>query len=100
MLQLVIHQPSPAARLTNVTLSMSIWRIIRAWPAPSANFVENSRHRPTVRSSMRLATLAQAISSTNDAPTHNDPQVRGASAPLTNCEYVIAVGTRPRFVAG
>ena len=81
-LQLVIHQPSAPATPASIRLSTRIWRIIRAWPAPSAILVENSRHRPMVRTSVRLARLAQAISSTNHAATHSEPQIMGASGPL------------------
>ena len=85
-LQLVIHQPSTPATPASRRLSTNIWRIIRPWPAPSAILVEKSRHRPMVRTSVRLARLAQAISNTKHAPAHSEPQMMGAFGPLFICE--------------
>ena len=46
------------------TLSVSIWRISRLRAAPSAMRIEVSALRVAPRASSRLATLAQATSST------------------------------------
>ena len=46
------------------TLSVSSWRTMRPRPAPMAERMAISRERPVARASSRLATLAQAISST------------------------------------
>ena len=55
-------RPPPAA---TTALSTSVCRIRRARPAPSARRTLISRCRPVARASIRLATLAQAMSNTS-----------------------------------
>ena len=57
-------RPSGAETAPSTTLSVSSWRTIRARPAPIAARTEISRLRAVARASSRLATLAQAMSST------------------------------------
>ena len=52
------------------TLSVSNWRITGPRLAPMARRMEISFRRPVARASRRLATLAQAISSTSAADGH------------------------------
>jgi hypothetical protein len=47
-------------------LSVRIWRITRIRPAPTAMRSAMSARRPVLRASIRLAMLAQAISSTTE----------------------------------
>ena len=52
-------------------LSVSIWRINRQRPAPSAARTASSFSRPAERASCRLATLAQAMSRTQPTAPSN-----------------------------
>ena len=56
--------PSGAETAPSTTLSVSSWRTIRPRPAPIAARTDISRARAVARASSRLATLAQAMSST------------------------------------
>ena len=56
--------PSGAEAAPSKTLSVSSWRTIRPRPAPRAARTDISRARAVARASSRLATLAQAMSST------------------------------------
>ena len=58
-------KPQAATARDKTTLSMTIWPTILARRAPRAARMANSFSRPAARASSRLATLAQAISSTN-----------------------------------
>ncbi len=55
---------APPATASSV-LSVSSCRTSRPRPAPSAARIASSRSRPSIRASVRLATFAQAISSTS-----------------------------------
>ena len=75
----IAAMPSPARPLTTAssTLSSSSWRITRQRDAPSDTRTEISRARLVARDSSRLATFAQAISSTNaTAPISDRNTVR------------------------
>ena len=56
--------PSGAETAPSSRLSVSSWRMMRPRPAPRAARTDISRARAVARASSRLATLAQAISST------------------------------------
>ncbi len=58
-------KPSTPPRSDSARLSIRSWRIRRARPAPMANRIAISRERDRDRASIRLATLAHAISSTS-----------------------------------
>ena len=64
-------------RAATSRLSASNWRIKRERGAPSARRTASSRWRPLARASMRLAMLAQAISSTT--PTIAIRRTRGSA---------------------
>ena len=73
----------PPARESN-TLSVSNWRTMRARPAPSAERIANSRLRTVARTSSRLATLAQEISSTSPtAPSIISSELRASPMMLS-----------------
>ena len=57
-------RPTTPATIDSSVLSASSWRTSRPRPAPSAARMANSRSRRSIRASVRLATLAQASSST------------------------------------
>ena len=97
----------PPARDSN-TLSVSNWRTMRARPAPSAERIANSRLRTVARTSSRLATLAQEISSTSPtAPSiisselRASPMMLSRNGPTVKCDTPIQCsgthgGTRGR----
>jgi len=60
----MITPPVPASSASTM-LSVSIWRINRRRPAPTAARTTSSRPRADARASSRLATFAHAINSTN-----------------------------------
>ena len=73
----------PPASESN-TLSVSNWRTMRARPAPSAERIANSRLRTVARTSSRLATLAQEISSTSPtAPSIISSELRASPMMLS-----------------
>src|SRR5262245_56337355 len=76
-----IHQPSAAAADVTIAASASNCRTVCHGPAPNVTRIEKSRQRPTARGSVRFDMLAQAISSTNDAPAHNEPYKTGPCGP-------------------
>ena len=59
-----ITSPKTPPSIESSTLSVSSWRTMRLRPAPMAERMAISRARPVARASSRLATFAQAISST------------------------------------
>ena len=63
--------PPPSA---STALSVRHWRTSRQRPAPSATRMASSRSRETARASIRLATLAHAISSTRRDGAQQQPQ--------------------------
>ena len=70
-------EPTAAPARESSTLSVSSCRTMRARPAPMATRMAISRRRPMARASSRLATLAQAISSTRlTAPTSTSSEER------------------------
>ena len=79
---------------TTHALSDNINRTSRRSSAPIARRNENSRRRDSVRASSRLATLAQAITSTN-ATAPNSSEIAGRICPNTS----LASGdtSTPRF---
>ena len=73
-------RPSAPPASDSRTLSVSSWRTMRPRAAPSAARIAISRWRPVARTSSRLATFAQAISSTKPtAPSSTSSDV-GASS--------------------
>ena len=63
--------PAAAPAIASMTASVSVWRISLPRLAPSADRTASSRSRAAPRAENRLATLAQAISSTaNTAPSN------------------------------
>ena len=68
----MIDSPKPKTPLISAssTLSTSSWRTIRQRDAPSETRTLISRERCAARASSRLATFAQAISSTNADRAH------------------------------
>ena len=96
-----IPGPAPARRPSSasITLSVSSWRMMRARFAPSAERMANSRLRPVARTSSRLATLAQAISSTRPtAPSRTSSELRASptmeSRSGSNAEAALRIGLR------
>jgi hypothetical protein len=69
-----ISSPSPPPATDRTRLSISTWRAIWARVPPSAARTASSRRRPEARTSRRLATFAQAMSSTK--PTAPDSTSR------------------------
>ena len=81
--QLASRAPAAPPARARITLSTSAWRMSRQRGAPSAARTANSRSRDAARASIRLATLAQAMSSTSDTAPKTIRMVR--REPPTTC---------------
>jgi hypothetical protein len=86
-------------KLANTRLSVSNWRIIRPRLAPSAVRMTKSRCRALVRTSNKLATLAQAISNTKPTAP-NKTNKAGRTGPTSWSRNGITATPMSRFVTG
>ena len=86
----MITPPVPASS-ASTTLSVSICRIRRRRPAPTAARTTSSRPRAAARASSRLATLAQAISNTNATAASSTNNVCRVSPTTTSCSGTAAM---------
>jgi hypothetical protein len=75
------------------TLSVNNWRTTRQRSAPSAARMANSRFRAVERANSRLATLAQAMISTNPTAPTSSSSVDGCTA-----HHVVLHADQPRPV--
>ena len=90
----MITPPMPAS-IASTALSVSICRIRRSRPAPTAARTTSSRPRAAARASSRLATLAQAISSTNATAASSTNSVCRVSPTTTSCSGTTAMPFSP-----
>ena len=77
--------PNPPPASANTTLSVKSWRNIRPRDAPSETRSAISLERATDRESNRLATLAQAISSTKPTAHNSNISLRRTSCTRSSC---------------
>ena len=70
------QSPATLPAIERTTASVSSWRTMRARDAPRARRTAISRRRDVPRPSSRLATLAQAIASTNPTAASRTPSGR------------------------
>ena len=75
------RSPSPAPKKASMTLSVSSCEARRLLPAPSAARIANSLLRPVARTMSRLATFAQAISSSTNPTAPKKREIAAAIAP-------------------
>ena len=78
-------------RSASTTLSVSSWRTSRIRPAPTAARTTISRPRAEARASSRLATLAQAISSTKATAPSSTNSVCRVSPTTASCSGTTAM---------
>ena len=75
---------STAPMATRTPASVTKWRTMRARDAPSASRTDSSRRRDSVRTSSRLTTLMQAITSSSAAPPSSSHSVGRMSPTMTS----------------
>jgi hypothetical protein len=75
-------------------LSVSSWRTSRPRPAPSAARIASSRLRRSMRDSIRFATLAQAISSTQPTAPSSTKSV-GRARSVSSSPRLVAEAVKP-----
>ncbi len=90
----MITPPVPASS-ASTTLSVSICRISRTRPAPTAARTTSSRPRAVARASSRFATLAHAINSTNPTAASNTKSVWRVSPTTMSCTGTTAIPLSP-----
>ena len=89
-------KPRAPPKSASSVLSVSSWRTSRPRPAPSAARIASSRLRRSMRDSIRLATLAQAISSTQPtAPSSTSSVGRARSVSSSPSPTTPAVKPEP-----
>ena len=86
--------------IDSITLSTSSCRTMRQRDAPSEMRTDISRARLAERASSRLATLAQAISSTKATAPISDRKISLIGPPLTRSLKVITRAVMSLLVSG
>ena len=87
-------RPITPPMIASSVLSVSSWRTSRPRPAPSAARIASSRLRRSMRESIRFATLAQAISSTQPTAPSSTRSV-GRARSVSSSPRPTAVVVKP-----
>ena len=91
--------PSAPPASERITHSVSSWRTSRPRPAPSAARTAISDSRAAARASSRLATLAQAMSSTKPTAPSRTSTERRMSPTIASCSGYVVMPT-PSLASG